>query len=295
MSRSTQPSAGLLGLGSPIARQILLCVVITAAFVLLMIAGWNHYADKFASRAEFLLSPRDILINKQPAWIHSNVLTETVEKAKLPEQLDLRDRELTSKIATTFAYHPWIKKVNKVVKQYPAKVLVDVEYRRPVAVVEVIYLKDGVQKTGVVPIDDEGTLLPDKDFSLAQALQYPRILIDRKKPRADVGRKWEDPRVAEAASIAVELLPYWNDLKLSRIVLKEDGGSHYELELADSTRIIWGSPPGKELPQEAMAKHKVQVILQRAAESSLSSHEPQPSLDLRTAGRGNTSADTVRR
>lgn len=296
LSRSTQTQSGLLGLGSPIARQLLLCVVIIAAFALMMIAGWNHYADKFASREEFLLSPSDILINKQPDWIHSNVLIQTIQEAKLPEKLDLRDRELTSKIATTFAYNPWIRKVNKVVKQYPAKILVDVEYRRPVAMVEVLFVdKEGRRKLGLVPIDAEGCLLPDADFSPAQAIQYPRIRIDLKKSSADVGQKWEDPRVADAASIAVELLPYWNDLKLSRIVLKEDGGSHYELELADNTRIIWGSPPGKELPQEAMAKHKVQVILQKAAESNLSSNEAQPSLDLRTAGRGTNGTDTVRR
>ncbi|WP_147274159.1 cell division protein FtsQ/DivIB [Bremerella cremea] len=296
MSRSTQTQSGLLGLGSPIARQLLLCVVIIAAFVLMMIAGWNHYADKFASREEFLLSPRDILINKQPSWIHSNVLIETIEKNKFPEQLNLRDRELTAKIATTFSYHPWIRKVNKVVKQYPAKVLVDVEYRRPVAMVEVAYAdKKGNQLRGLVPIDAEGFLLPDTDFSPAEAIQYPCILIDSKKPSADMGKKWEDPRIADAASIAVELLPYWNDLKLKRIVLTTEGGSHFELELADNTRIIWGSPPGKELPQEAMAKHKVQVILQKAAEASLSSNQAQPSLDLRTAGRGVAGTEAVRR
>ncbi|PQO37912.1 cell division protein FtsQ/DivIB [Blastopirellula marina] len=296
MSRSTQTQAGLLGLGSPVARQLLLCVVIIAAFALMMIAGWNHYADKFASREEFLLSPSDILINKQPDWIHSNVLIDTVNEEKLPEKLDLRDRELTSKIATAFSNHAWIRKVNKVIKQYPAKVLVDVEYRRPVAVVEVVFTdKFGNKKRGLVPIDGEGTILPDRDFSPAQAAQYPRILIDLKTPWVGPGQKWEDPRIADAALIAMELLPYWNDLKLTRIVLKEESGSHYELELADNTRIIWGSPPGKELPQEAMAKHKVQVILQKAAESNLSSNEAQPSLDLRTAGRGNNGTDMVRR
>lgn len=295
LSRSTQTPSGLLGLGSPVARQLLVCVVIVAAFALMMIAGWNHYADKFASREEFLLTPRDILINKQPDWIHSNVLVDTIDEQKLPEKLDLRDRDLTSKIAAAFSNHAWIRKVNKVVKQYPAKVLVDVEYRRPVAVVEVVYVEKNTQKRGLVPIDIEGTILPDRDFSPAQAVQYPRILVDLKTPRVGPGRKWEDPRITDAATIAAELLPYWNDLKLTRIVLREEGGSHFELELADNTRIIWGSPPGKELPQEAMAKHKVQVILQKAAESSLSSNETQPSLDLRTAGRGTTAADTVHR
>ncbi|QDU76218.1 hypothetical protein Pan97_32630 [Bremerella volcania] len=296
MGRSTQTPSGLLGLGSPAGRQLLLCVVITAAFLLLMIAGWNHYAEQFAVREEFLLSPREILISTPPAWIQSDVLADAVEKADLPDQLDLRDRELTNKVASAISAHAWVRSVQKVVKQYPAKVLVEVEYRRPVAMVEVEFVDEGAVRRGLIPVDIEGTVLPPGDFSRIQANdRYPRIQIDLKRPMVEAGMKWDNPRVAEAALIAAELLPHWSDLKLNRIILKEDSGQHYELELTDQTRIIWGSPPGKELPQETIAKHKVQVMLQKAAESSLSSHEAQPSLDLRTAGRAVTGLNPVHR
>lgn len=296
LGRSTQTPSGLLGLGSPAGRQLLLCVVIVAAFMLLMVAGWNHYADQFAAREEFLLSPREIMISAPPAWIQSDVLIDAVQKADLPDQLDLRDRELTNKVASAISAHPWVRSVNKVVKQYPAKVLVEVEYRRPVAMVEVEFVDEGAVRRGLIPVDVEGTVLPPGDFSRIQANdRYPRIQIDLKRPMVEAGMKWDNPRVAEAALIAAELLPHWSDLKLNRIILKGDSGQHYELELTDQTRIIWGSPPGKELPQETIAQHKVQVMLQKAAESALSSHEAQPSLDLRTAGRAVTGLNPVHR
>ncbi|GAA4437869.1 hypothetical protein [Bremerella cremea] len=295
MSRSDQTRSGLLSLGSPAARQFLLCVAIVAAFVLVMVAGWNHYADQFAAREEFLLSPRDILITTPPAWIQSNVLSDSVEEASLPEQLDLRDRELTSKIAATFTAHPWVRQVHKVVKQYPAKVLVELEYRRPVAMVEVEFVDEGAVRRGLIPVDVEGTVLPPGDFSRIQANdRYPRIHIDLKRPMVEAGMKWDDLRVAEAASIASLLVGHWSELKLNRIVVKEDGGRHYELE-SDTTRIIWGSPPGQELPQETLANHKVQVMLQKAAESAISDNNASPALDLRTAGRALTGTGPVRR
>jgi len=296
LSRSTQTPSGLLGLGSPAGRQLLLCIVITVAFLLVMIAGWNHYAEQFAAREEFLLSPQEILISTPPAWIQSDVLVDAVEKADLPDQLDLRDRELTTKVASAISAHPWVRSVQKVVKQYPAKVLVEVEYRRPVAMVEVEFVDEGAVRRGLIPVDVEGTVLPPGDFSRIQANdRYPRIHIDLKRPMVEAGMKWDNPRVPEAALIAAELLPHWSDLNLNRIVLKEESGQHYELELTDQTRIIWGSPPGQELPQETIAKHKVQVMLQKAAESVLSSNEPQPALDLRTAGRAVTGLNPLHR
>lgn len=292
LSRGTQTRRGLLGLGSSQGRQLLLCATIVMGFVLLMVAGWNHYAGDFAQRKEFLLSPREILITTPPAWIQSNVLIDAVEASTLTDPLDLRDRELTAKVAETFASRPWIRQVHKVVKQYPAKVMVEVEYRRPVAMVEVIY---GDNRHGLIPVDVEGTVLPTADFAPSQAVQYPRINVGRKPTSVSPGMTWHDPHVAEAASIAALLLEHWSALKLNRIVLKQETARHYELELTDDTRIIWGSAPGRELPQETLARHKVQVILQKAAEASLSNHEANPRLDLRTAGRNVASDEAVRR
>ena len=296
MSRSDQTPGGLLSLGSPAVRQLLVCVVILAAFIVLMVAGWNHYADQFADRKEFLLSPRDILITTPPPWIQSNVLADSVDAAGLPDPLDLRDRDLTNKIASALEKHAWIRQVLKVVKQYPAKVLVEVEYRKPVAMVEVEYADEGAMRRGLIPVDAEGTVLPPQEFSLIQANdKFPRIHIDLKRPMVSAGMKCDDARIIEAASIANLLLPYWPDLKLEKIVVKEDGGRHYELLRSDQSQIIWGSPPGQELPQETIATHKVQVMLKKAAEAALTDSSPQASLDLRTAGRALTNPDAIRR
>ncbi len=292
LSRSTQTRSGLLGLGSPAGRQFLLCLGIAVGFTVLMVVGWNHYAADFAQRKEFLLSPRDILITVQPSWIQSNVLEDAVEVANLPDPLDLRDRDLTAKVAATLSAHPWVRSVQKVVKQYPAKVMVEVEYRRPVAMVEVVF---GDNRRGLIPVDVEGTVLPTADFAPSQAVQFPRINVGYHPTSASPGMTWENPHVAEAASIAALLLEHWTALKLKRIALKQESGRYYVLELEDDTRIIWGSPPGHELPQEAMAQHKVQVILQKAAEAALTSTDLPQQLDLRTAGRTAEIHDAVRR
>jgi len=280
LGRSTQNNGESL-LRSAGGRSLLACLAVLAGFIGAAVWGWNHYSGELAAREDFKLARDEILITSPPNWVQSNILSDALDAAQLPEQLDLRDRQLTARIASAVSSHPWVKSVDRVVKQYPAKVIVQLQYRTPIAMVEVV---DEKGRHGLIPIDTEAVVLPTADFSPSQAAKFPRINVGRTPVRAMAGLPWDSPEMAEAASIAMLLVDHWERLNLKRIVLRREGVPHYELELNDQSFIIWGSPPGKELPQESVAQHKVQVMLKHATEATLTQGEPKQ-LDLRTAGR----------
>ncbi|MEX0791609.1 MAG: hypothetical protein WD045_00630 [Pirellulaceae bacterium] len=278
-----------IGLQSPVGRQLWLCVAVVAGFCIGSVALWNRHSERVADNDNFLLSAAEIRITQQPAWIHSDVRAESIAYGGLDEAIDIRDRRLTERVATAFAAHPWIRQVHRVAKQYPAKVVVQVEYREPVAMVEVIY--DGARS--LQPVDAEGIVLPTEDFAASQVLKYPRVNVGLQMTSSDAGQKWGDARVTEAAEIASLLGAHWEELKLARIALSDPSDSAepaFVLETIAGDRIIWGSAPGRELPQETLAAQKVAVILDLATESAITQNQPDSQLDLRTAGRNITAA-----
>src|SRR4029079_16323895 len=102
-----------------------------------------------------------------PAWIRTDIKNEVLREASFTGPLSLLDGELTIRVASAFATHPWIASVQRVSKHFPSGLDVEVAYRRPVAMVEVT--------DGALPVDAEGVVLPTTDFKPGEADRYPRI------------------------------------------------------------------------------------------------------------------------
>jgi hypothetical protein len=142
--------------------------------------------------------------------------------------------------------HTWVEEVRRVSKQHPARVEVELVYRQPVAMVEVVISG----QDGLLPIDVNGTLLPPGDFSAEQARDYLRISLPDAMPAGSLGTPWGDPRVHGAARIAAVLREHWKELGLYRVaLLPPDGMSssaeepRYMLSTRQGTKIVWGRAP----------------------------------------------------
>ena len=190
---------------------------------------------------------------------------EVIRDASLDSSLSTLDPELTMRVAQAFRLHPWVAKVQRVSKQYPAAVKVELVYRRPAAMVE-------VPGPALLPVDAEGVVLPTDDFSPLDARHYPRIAEIKTSPLGPVGTRWGDTRVSGAASVAAAVADQWERLGLHHIVPSgrqsgAPGGREtdaYELFTNAGTRIDWGRPPGAEISGEAMAAGKVAALLEYA-------------------------------
>jgi hypothetical protein len=135
-------------------------------------------------------------------------------------------------------------------------------------------------------------LLPTRDFSPTEALNYLRIAEIATSPLGPVGTRWGDTHVTGGAKIAAALLEDWEALKLYKIVSAarqvDAGGAEsdtYELYTRERTRVDWGRPPGAETGTEAKAAQKIDRLRSYAAQHGGSLEDPAgpQRLDVRSA------------
>jgi hypothetical protein len=241
---------------------VLAALVVVAAIVGLMIA-WNRWGAPTTKSAEYVVTPEKICVTPQPPWIHADVKSEVVQVARLTN-LDLRSPRLVEEIARAFALHAWVAKVVRVTKHFPAHVNVELEYRRPVAAVEIV----SQGEPGLLFVDAAGVLLPSSDFAQSQAKDFLRIAGANSTPASVYGTPWGDERVAGAARIAAVWGDRYRDAGLVRIVATEKPGGQldFELRTAGETRVVWGATPGRETAVEPAAEQKVLALLDYIAD-----------------------------
>ena len=133
-----------------------------------------------------------------------------------------------------------------------------------------------------VPIDKDGVLLPESNFSQSDLMDYLWIYIYGDELKFDPdwkhGNKFTDPRIIEAARLCELLAPYRSQVKAERVVVflkkDKDVGGKFRYELAIETAkpgptIIWGAAP--ELPQlegsiDPVSKSKISKLLDAASD-----------------------------
>ncbi|MGD9644367.1 MAG: cell division protein FtsQ/DivIB [Pirellulales bacterium] len=253
--------------------------------------GWRTVRERVLAGKAYRVTAEDIYLSPAPPWIHSHIRDEVLSRMNAPgDSFALVDDDLCPRLADEFALHPWVLRVVEVRKSYPARVDIKLEYRQPVAMVEVPAGPDEVPDAdrdtaaaaaaggtgdaatmlsvvttggGLLPIDAQAVLLPTADFSRAEARRYPRIGGIGYLPPGPAGTTWGDPRVAGAAEIAALLIDDWQKLGLYQIrpsIAAGTGSLHdepaFELWTRDGTRVIWGWRPATDLAGEVSAGEK---------------------------------------
>jgi len=246
----------LLALLRPLYRPVTLgtaAAVLMAGFFLPRLKGLFPDLEK---RHEYKLVAAQIEISPPPHWVPHDLVEQVVEHANLSRELSILDENLVGEVAEAFRLSPWVDEVVSVTKSYPAKVVVVLNYRRPVAMVEV--------RHGQYPIDAHGVLLPPQEFSVADTHAYPTIAGVVSTPQGPAGTEWGDPVVEDAARLADELSAQWKALGLASIVCPRTADSHaridegvFLLTTRGGSRIVWGHAPGTDHPGELSTKQKI--------------------------------------
>jgi hypothetical protein len=257
--------------------QAAAAVAVVCLIVAFSIKLWQRVEPHVATRPEYLLPAEKIEITPAPEWVHTNIQTEVIRDSGLKEPLSILDDKLSSRLTQAFALHPWISRVAAVRTSYPPRIQVDIEYRRPVAMVEVL--------GGLLPIDGDGVLLPTEDFSPQDAQNYPRIAGIVSGPLGPLGTRWGDPAVESSAKLAPVLQPVWSEFRLHHVQLQPRLGpsAKFVLELVaiGGNTFVWGSPPGSELSDEPNAAEKLARLTRlKTARGSLA-EIPAAERDLR--------------
>lgn len=213
--------------------------------------AWQHLLPNLARRDEYKVRAEHITITQPPRWVPSNLVEQVLEHADLTSDLSLLDDGLTRRLAEAFALHPWVEEVLTVKKSFPAAVAVQLNYRRPVAMVQV--------KQGMYPVDPQGILLPPDDFAVSETKLYPLITNVHSTPQGPAGTSWGDAAVVGAAKLADVLAPHWKKFDLAAIECPRQlrGDEVYVLIANAGSRILWGRVPGSDQPGELSTEQKI--------------------------------------
>jgi hypothetical protein len=242
--------------------------ILGPAIVLLVIGGIAAYflapramewLPDLSHRPEYVLKPEDIHFTAAPPWVPRTFLRQVAREGSLPNELSMLDSKLVDDVAAAFQKHPWVDRVVSVRKEFPHRVIVVLEYRKPVAFV--------VTPTDRFAVDKQAVLLPPPDLPPAED-EFPIIANARSAPPTEAGSTWHDRTVEDAAKIAEVLGPSWKKLQLRAIEIPnlppENTNTYanpndavYSLRTTTGSRIIWGRAPGGDHPGELKPEQKV--------------------------------------
>jgi hypothetical protein len=249
--------------------------------------AWQRWGTLVQNHPRYAIDAERLELPPQPEWIPASVKDEVFRDGNLAT-LSLLDPQVTLKVAREFALHCWVSHVRRVRKDYSGRVIVELDYRRPVAMVEVT--TNG--QRGLLPVDAAGVLLPPQDFTPEQTRDFLRIAVGDTLPVGSPGTPWGDPAIAEAAVIAETLRDAWRGARLYRVFLPPPPQGtrgrlpdrQYRLLTRDGAELIWGHAVGAESGTEAKAADKV-FRLARLAEQpgALSPSASESPWDLREA------------
>jgi len=218
--------------------------------------GWLYYGAHNLDMAYYGLKKENIYLTDQPAWLRkTNVLDEVFTGGSL-SRLSLMNVKTTEMLVRVFGAHPAIRKTHRVEKM-AGGVAITVEYRMPVAMVHVNTANDEnpeKSKAGYLPVDLEGVLLDEANFTAADVPQYI-ILHAAGDPATTIspsGKSFGDPRIEEAAGLCGLLAPLKEKCKISQVIVYQSlkpGKARWELEIVTTDtgpRFKWGSGPSVE-------------------------------------------------
>lgn len=246
-------------------RPFVLAALLLAALLGAWYAVWLTVRRRVLSSDQYVVGPRQVQITPPPDWIQRDIRVEVFHNVSLDRPLSIMDENLAERVANAFSLHPWVAEVVRVRKRHPARLEVELIYRRPVCMVEV--------RGDLLPVDVHGVLLPhaEDDFSPVEKSRYPRLVGIDAGPVGTEGEYWGDARVVGGAEVAAALREVWQELNLWKIVPSEPSAPGlaeeptYTLVTRGGTRIFWGRAPGTDAPGDLPAAEKIVRLRNYAA------------------------------
>jgi hypothetical protein len=142
-------------------------------------------------------------------------------------------------------------------KFHPARVAVQLVYRKPAAAVTA----DGE----LWPVDGAGVLLPRENLSAADLQKLPRISGIEARPTVRPGNVWQDMRVRGGARIGAALGEVWQELGLAQIApygatASQRQPASFKLITRGGKQIEWGRQSLADDPSEPTPEEKVKRL-----------------------------------
>lgn len=248
-------------------RSFAMSLAVTTVLVVALVILWRLYGSDFLASNQYQVTAANLEITPLPSWIRCDPRPSVVDCISLKGPLSIMDDDAAGRVAEAFKLHPWVDRVIRVTKHHPARIRVELAYRRPACLVFCTIRGE----REFCPVDARGVWLPGDDFVLHNVSEYPIVDGITSAPVSLPGMPWGDECVVGAAEIADAFGPTWHELKLHRIVPagRVSSGPRaeyvYDLYTWRGRQIIWGCSPRATAPGEWPASEKISRLRQYAA------------------------------
>jgi hypothetical protein len=224
-------------------RKHLLRAALLIAGGVLVLFGWvalgRQATDRLRDSGRNFLAFADVDCTPPAPLSRADFLGEVQYLSNSPDRLPLSDDGLAARLATAFAAHPSVERVERV-EVLPRRVRVSLVYRSAVLAVP--------GPNGPRAVDGQGVLLPQS----APVEGLPRLGGPAVASPGVAGTRWKDSRVEAAARVADYLRAYQEKAKIEKITVEGED----VMLFARGARFRWGRPPGREASGEPGAASK---------------------------------------
>jgi hypothetical protein len=292
-----------LSLRAILFNPVSLVIAVTIMTIWGTILLWKEHQRDIVGLEDYSLKAEKIrfarLTETESAKLREFVMAAEEEK----DGLTLLDPALVSRTAWRLKQVGWVESL-KQIKKSRSGLEIEVQLRSPVGLIELnrnTAPRGGADKTDrLIPVDRLGFVLPDEAAVEKKLLRFtvfePKLASDQDR---DGFLAVDDDRLRGCAAIASSLGNQWDKFGFHRITTirpaSPTGNPNIPFEIWTNTRsvatkIIWGNPPGQELPGEASVKVKLQVLEKLYAEHGPLNELPSTTIDIRS-GTANSSRD----
>lgn len=228
------------------------------AIALGLVVAWRVSEQSLVEYAEAHQPPdtatAHIVLYDAPPWMTDPVRRQLAERIAKVIQPDVFDGASLRRAAEALAQDPWVRRVRQVRRLVDGRVIVEAQYREPVAVVEA--------QPGYILIDVQGVRLPGMyERQHVGTLRLPMITGIASAPPSQPGQTWKGDDI-HAALTLVELLaaePYVNQVRAFDVRATDQGRLRLAL-VTDQGEVQWGYPPGSEETIEPSWRVKVERL-----------------------------------
>ena len=246
------------------AGIILGCAVV---FVAASVVGVVKVCRRIAAMPEFQVNPAEIALDaplvRPQAMIDDFIGRDNDGAGVLSRPCSLFTRGLCDRVAGAYAKSPWVRRVIEVRKVYPNKLHVDLELRKPFAVIESDGNRYCLGRDGVALDPQVYLLTPDVQETLGPIVRVPDGLL---APSA--GERWQHGAVEGGlAMLETCRQELGDDVNVETIVMALTTTPGVEpfvgatLVLAGGTRVEWGKAPiGRPSSGEVPTERKIESL-----------------------------------
>jgi hypothetical protein len=243
---------------------IFICIVTASVFLLLIIHRKVYAYYSIQPTQQINLSPLEVL--NKPDWCIDPYFKDVIcTSMQLTGKVSLFDKGCISQLLNKYKNNDWVAEVKSIEKQFPNKVIVKLELRRPVAVVEI---KKFNNRSFYYLVDKDTVRLPGEYYTIPPLPITLPVIVGVKNSPPLAGEKWPDKGLSNALDVAVVLKQYqiYSKLDVAAIDITNIGGkinkngSEIVILSKNNVQIEWGRPINTDKLFELSTEEKIKNL-----------------------------------